>query len=439
MRSVRPSWGALFGLGLGLAACRDPGPDLIASVAVTPPEPFPDSWFEASVSPLPGVVFDEVRCDWVSAEEVVAEGACTLDGASVSLASGNELVARASGRQGETWSAEVASPGVTLAEAPTAMVLEMVGGKLDFINSSNGRFVGRMDLSLGADDIDVDAISSGTPSRGMPMQALYTPEADLLHVTSASYGVIWEIDPWAQEVLDWHQVSAQIYWISYAGDGRSLFLTDNALWGVPFGSDQRGGLSRVDRQTWEVTASVETGYLPISVEPDDRGRLFVTHHQSQNFAVVDAATMELLENIHTPSSTYDARVGPDGETLWVVGDNADTVWLYSLDDLTEQAAIPVGALPAWTWFDTARNKAWIPNFHDGTVSVVDLATLQVVATVETSLGSVHAVPRSDNRYLYVSNLLSDNLSVIDLVTEQVVGEWDRMDGPRWLEWVRPNP
>jgi YVTN family beta-propeller protein len=54
------------------------------------------------------------------------------------------------------------------------------------------------------------------------------------------------------------------------------------------------------------------------------------------------------------------------------------------------------------------------------MSIVDITTKSVTATIETGKGSHGVVTSSDNKYAYVTNMFENTVSVIDLAAKKVV-------------------
>lgn len=101
-----------------------------------------------------------------------------------------------------------------------------------------------------------------------------------------------------------------------------------------------------------------------------------------------------------------------------------------IESNTVTTTIPVGDAPVYFTFSPDESTLYVSNELGGTVSVIDVATNAVDATIpETSLGSspngMAVTP--DGATLYVTNLNSDDVSVIDasnnsLVTTLAVGD-----------------
>jgi YVTN family beta-propeller protein len=75
------------------------------------------------------------------------------------------------------------------------------------------------------------------------------------------------------------------------------------------------------------------------------------------------------------------------------------------------------ALPAGAW--AVGPKAYVGNFKDNTVSVIDTAAAAVVATVPVAAGPHGMAVTPDGRTVYVSGDASSEVSVIDTATDRV--------------------
>jgi YVTN family beta-propeller protein len=86
-----------------------------------------------------------------------------------------------------------------------------------------------------------------------------------------------------------------------------------------------------------------------------------------------------------------------------------------------ETVIPVGSRDEG--FDVSPNgkEAWIANSGDGTISVIDLAQMQVVATIQSNTGSANRLKFTpDGKRVLVSLLGSPDLVVLDASTRQVI-------------------
>lgn len=80
----------------------------------------------------------------------------------------------------------------------------------------------------------------------------------------------------------------------------------------------------------------------------------------------------------------------------------------------------------------AGPKAYVGNFKDNSVSVIDTAAGRVVATVPVAAGPDGIVIARDNAQVFVSGSGASSLSVIEAASDQVVGTVEVGKGPQGL-------
>ena len=109
---------------------------------------------------------------------------------------------------------------------------------------------------------------------------------------------------------------------------------------------------------------------------------------------------------------------PDGHTAFVAERNADQVRVIDLGTgIVDPTPIPVGDMPFSVVLSPDATVIYVVNNASvGSVSVIDVATRAVVATVGAGIypGAVSFTP--DGRYAYVPNNDSNDVTVIDVTT-----------------------
>jgi YVTN family beta-propeller protein len=87
------------------------------------------------------------------------------------------------------------------------------------------------------------------------------------------------------------------------------------------------------------------------------------------------------------------------------------------------ATITVGSLPTSVAVNPTGTFAYVTNFYDGTVSVIDLSSNTVTDTLvlEPLSGPVGVAVNPVGTFAYVSQTYSDSVYVFDLVTHLPVG------------------
>src|SRR5262245_65558225 len=92
-------------------------------------------------------------------------------------------------------------------------------------------------------------------------------------------------------------------------------------------------------------------------------------------------------------------------------------------------AILLAGVPAWA----AGPKAYVGNFKDNTISVIDIAEKRVLATVPVPPGPHGIVITPDNRWVYVASDGASTVSVIDTATDKLVENIEVGKNPHGVE------
>ncbi|EZH66458.1 hypothetical protein DH09_11030 [Bacillaceae bacterium JMAK1] len=193
---------------------------------------------------------------------------------------------------------------------------------------------------------------------------------------------------------------------------------------------------------------------------------------SSGIRLLDANTFEQVGFINTDASVnnpYD--LARDPVTGYVYATNSFADYVYVIDGSTIIGQIPVGQYPNQITIDPTTRRAYVSNHSSRDVSVIDLTTNQVIATITTgnivpyrtavdiatntvytalNNGTVAVIDGDTNtiidyievggfpraitinavdRLAYVSNNLDNTISVIDLDTREVIATIPVGNGP----------
>jgi len=147
---------------------------------------------------------------------------------------------------------------------------------------------------------------------------------------------------------------------------------------------------------WELQMSA--GIRPVTFEqaPDgSTSRMFVQLSDYHGIAVVDFATRREVsrfemaaipgEDKHTQglqaAPAHGLGVRPDGKVLFATSKVYSQLYAYSLPDLRPIGNVHVGQHPEWFTFSPDGKKVYVAAAGDNAVTVVDTATLQVLARI----------------------------------------------------------
>jgi YVTN family beta-propeller protein len=129
----------------------------------------------------------------------------------------------------------------------------------------------------------------------------------------------------------------------------------------------------------------------VSVAPDDR-RLYVACNHGNTLQVLDAASLELVQEIPVGAGAYNVEPSPDGRWVIVTNKKAQSVSLIDAQSLKEVAKIPTSKpLPHGVAYSPDGRWAFVSvesvGADPGAVDVIDLTR-----SPRTRVASI-AVPR----------------------------------------------
>jgi YVTN family beta-propeller protein len=134
----------------------------------------------------------------------------------------------------------------------------------------------------------------------------------------------------------------------------------------------------------------------------------------------DVGTLDddVLQKVGTGSATRSVVVTPDGALMYAVSPTANSVVVIDITSLQPFASIPVGENPFAIALNPEGTRAYVTNFLDHTVSVINTGRYSVAfntveETIEVGLNPIDALVTPDGDRLVVSNLGSMDLSVVD--------------------------
>ncbi|TMG82528.1 MAG: hypothetical protein E6H78_14545 [Betaproteobacteria bacterium] len=123
----------------------------------------------------------------------------------------------------------------------------------------------------------------------------------------------------------------------------------------------------------------------VSVSPDDR-RLYVACNHGNTLQVLDAGSLELVQEIPVGTGAYNVEPSADGRWVIVTNKKAQSVSLVDAQSLTEVVKIPTSkALPHGVAYSPDGRWAFISQesvgIDPGAVDVIDLTTRARVTSI----------------------------------------------------------
>jgi YVTN family beta-propeller protein len=205
-----------------------------------------------------------------------------------------------------------------------------------------------------------------------------------------------------------------------------------ALTGEYGGNDNPGQhLVVIDVVDARITGRIDLGpeSRPHSVEflPDGR-RAVATMELSDRLALVDTVDMRVLRTFPTGGREgHMVRLHPSGEFAYVASRGAEgTLSVISLREDVPPIVIPTGAGAEGLAVSPDGTEVWVVNRAAGSISIVNTALNEVVATVPAREGAGRAEISADGRVLVPNGTSGARaerfLTVYDLASRRVAAE-----------------
>lgn len=119
-------------------------------------------------------------------------------------------------------------------------------------------------------------------------------------------------------------------------------------------------------------------------------------------------------------SPFNLDISNNGEKLFVVAQDANELLIVDAINKKVLIKIPVGIHPHSVIIDEEEKFCYVSNQWSDNISVIHLKTLTVVDTIKTGNGPSGLEISDSGKYLYVVNTFGSDLSVIDLSSKEEI-------------------
>lgn len=224
------------------------------------------------------------------------------------------------------------------------------------------------------------------------------------------------VDVAANEVTAVVDTGAMVTGLALSPDGRTVFVVNG--WA--------GSVAVVDVATAKVLRRIRVkAELDSAVVRPDGQRLYLTGTASGQGVVLgfDLGNDSLAAVIQVGASPTGIATTPDGSHLYVVNNQGASVTVIDTRIASVTRTVPVDVLPQYVAVSPDGATTYVSHTSssagaNGSVTVIDNRTGKVVAHIPVGVGACNLALGGDR--LYVSNLQDGTVSVVDTVSRQVV-------------------
>ncbi|MER6039355.1 Ig-like domain repeat protein [Streptomyces sp. NPDC001856] len=182
-----------------------------------------------------------------------------------------------------------------------------------------------------------------------------------------------------------------------------------------------GTVTVLDPVTRTATATVTVGSGPWGVAVNPNGsEAYVGNFDSGTVSVIDVLTNTVTATIEGISAPVGVAFSLDGAHAYVVSQDTDSLVVLDTATRTVLTTVAVGSTPCNVVISPdAAPYVYVSDFGSGTVTVVDISTYTVAATISGFANPRGLAVSIDGQRLYVADQSGGTVSVVDTTTYAV--------------------
>jgi len=298
----------------------------------------------------------------------------------------------------------LAAPGSTMAGPAAAQdclyVLNQLGGSITVIRRSSNSVL-----------TTIPNTECAGAAHCSPTALELTASTTSGYVTRQDASVVYVIDPLARRVVGTVPYPAQSSPAAAAlsPDGAKLYVANLAM----------DSVAVIDTASMAVVDSIDVGGQPraVAVSPDGT-TVLVGNNRDDSVTLIRASDDAVLDTVTVGGHPAGIAISADSARAFITNGNSASVSVLTIATRAVSAPIPVGQSPRG--IALAGTLAFVTNVLDGTVSVIDTTAGAVVGNAITvGTGPVAVLTATDGATAYVANLSSNTVSVVDTATRAV--------------------
>lgn len=206
-----------------------------------------------------------------------------------------------------------------------------------------------------------------------------------------------------------------------------LILPNNQFAFVSNAADNNVAL--LNLRARQLVTTIRTGGGPgaMAITPDGRF-LYVADEDTNEVTVVDVVSRSALPPIAVDATPVALNISPNGRFVYVVNQDETPNGTVSVIDTSQNKLVKtlsVGLRPRGIVIAPNGTTAYVVNNGSNNISIIDLTQNQVIGTPipvgALGRGPVNLVTPPDGRRLYSVNRDSNNISIIDPQRNQAIG------------------
>jgi YVTN family beta-propeller protein len=185
------------------------------------------------------------------------------------------------------------------------------------------------------------------------------------------------------------------------------------------------------RRNWDTEQNVSHMLV---VTPDE-AKLYVANIGSGTCTVIERQS-GAVKSLPTGAGAEGIDVSPDGREVWVTNRSANTVSIVDVATDSVVASLdPQGKFPIRAKFTPDGKQVWVSCAQSNRVSVFDAKTREMLGAVDVGAVPVGIQMAPDGKHAYVANTNDNLVTVIQVADRKVLGTFTTGNEPDGMAWA----
>ena len=201
-------------------------------------------------------------------------------------------------------------------------------------------------------------------------------------------------------------------------------------------------VSYIDPTTLEVEQTITVGHNPheLTITPDQRFMYLSNYAAPGNsISVVDLVARKHIKQIMTGEHTriHGATMAPDGKNAYFTA--GQTGWVVEVDTATHEMTRAIsthGKISHMVLVSNDNERLYTANITSENVSVIDRKSGELITQIPCEAGAEGMAFTPDGKQLWVANQSGESMSIIDLATHTVVERFDLPGMPVRIKFTK---
>jgi len=270
---------------------------------------------------------------------------------------------------------------------------------------------------------NITAVGKSLPLGDLPLNIAVSPSKKLIAVTNNGVGLqtIQLFDAVKDKLLDSAVMAKSWMGLTFSDDSKILYVSGGNDNMVIMFDVSRKKLNPVDTIVFGKRWPEKISVAGIAVD-DEKKLLYSVTKENNSLYIADINSKKVLGKYPLGGEGYTCLLSPDKKTLYISCWGCDKVLIFDTSKREFSGSVAVGDNPNDMCITRAGSLLYVANANDNSVSVIDLVSNEVIEVLNTALynpapmgSTTNSVALSgDEKILYVANADNNCIAVYNV-------------------------